>query len=164
DPVGGLRTLLILEGDGGAEVDAALIGLLGGGDDGGGVQAPLEEADAAVDLAQALLAVDVPGILRAVALRRGGRHLGGPLGALLVEQAQQLAVHALRTGAGEIAALRATLLLGLLILFVMLGGYVLTHAPCIAPPREPGASERWRRSPASVGEASGSPGVRASGS
>jgi hypothetical protein len=43
-------------------------------------------------------------------------------------------VHALRAGAGEIAALRATFLLGILFLLVMLWGYVLTHAPLYSAP------------------------------
>src|SRR6185295_11530686 len=105
--VGGPLAVLVLEGDGGAEEAAFLLGLVGGVDHRGGVQAALEEVDAAVDLAQALLAVDVFGVLGAVPLRGGGGDFGGHLGALGVEEAEELRVEALRAGAGDVALLPA---------------------------------------------------------
>jgi len=62
--------VLVLVGDGGAEIDAVGVGLLGRVDDFGAFQ-PLDQvADAAIDLAQAFLAIDIVAVLRAVAIAR----------------------------------------------------------------------------------------------
>src|SRR3546814_2053968 len=54
-----------------AEPDAALVGLPGGVDDARRLHASGEEAQAPVDLAQPLAAIDIVAILAAVAIARG---------------------------------------------------------------------------------------------
>ena len=86
DAVGALAAVLVRHRDRGAEEH--LIGLLARGrvDDFGRLQALGEEADAAIDLAQAPLAVDVVGVLRAVAVGGGPGDDLDQLGALLVSR------------------------------------------------------------------------------
>src|SRR5262249_61765005 len=84
DLVGALGPVLVLEGDPGTEPDSLGVALVLRGHDGGGVEALLEESDAAVDLPESLLAVDVLGGLAPIALRgRGAPPAGGPAPPLL---------------------------------------------------------------------------------
>src|SRR5262245_35642116 len=82
-------------GDGGAEEHLLGPGPLGRIDDLRALQPLAEEADASVDLAQALLAVEIVTVLRAVAVGRRPRHDLHHLGPLLAHERHQLLAQAL---------------------------------------------------------------------
>src|SRR3546814_4458828 len=65
------RIVVVGEFDRRAEPDAALVGLPGGVDDARRLHASGEEAQAPIDLAQPLAAIDIVAILAAVAIARG---------------------------------------------------------------------------------------------
>src|SRR5690606_7335952 len=100
-------------------VDPAAVLLLGGDHDDRLVETTLKEAQASVDLPETALAVLVLGVLAPVAV--GGRrtHLRGDARALLGQQAPQLLMHALGSGAGQVVlATRTRRGAGGLLLFV----------------------------------------------
>src|SRR5262249_1672734 len=104
DLVGAPCPVLLLERDQGPEPHPLGVGLLLGDDDGGGVQATLEKANPSVDLPEAALAVDVFGVLAPVALGGSCADLGCDLRPFHVEKGEELGMHPLRPGAGEVAA------------------------------------------------------------
>src|SRR5215475_10908614 len=92
------RALLALGvgvGDGGAEEDLVGLGPLGRIDHLRALQPLAEEADAPVDLAQPLLAVEIVAVLRAVAVGRRPRHDLHHLRPLLAHERHQLLAQAL---------------------------------------------------------------------
>src|SRR5580698_9336795 len=77
DPEDGHRAgfvALVRIGDGGAEKNLVAVGLAARIDHLGDGEALFQEADAAVDLAQAFLAVEVVAVFRAVAIAGGPGH------------------------------------------------------------------------------------------
>ena len=70
----------------------------------GVVQAPDEKADAAVDLAQALLAVDVITVLGAITVARGPGDRGDDFRTLLVDERSQLRLQAGETAGCHVVA------------------------------------------------------------
>src|SRR5262245_48742747 len=84
-------------GDGGAEKDLVGLGPLGRIDDLRALEPLAEEADAPVDLAQALLAVEIVAVLRAIAVGRRPRHDLHDLGPLLAHERAELLAQARET-------------------------------------------------------------------
>src|SRR5204863_502421 len=70
----------------------------------GNVETPDQEADAAIDLAQALLAVDVVGVLGPVAVARGPSDRRDEFGALLLHEVLELVLHARKTAGRHVVA------------------------------------------------------------
>ena len=105
----------------------------------GDVEALGQETDAAVDLAQAFLAVEVVAILRAVAVLGGPRHHFHHLGPLHIEQRDQLFAQPLVAFGGQVVARagwqggRSNAFVILVVAFGFLGE-CLVHARCIALP------------------------------
>ena len=98
------RAARIAVGDGGAEEHAVLL-LVAGIDHLGDLQAFDEEADAALDLAQAFLPVEVIGIFRAVAVGRGPGHRLQELRPLDLDQRLQFRFQAHMTQGRDVVLL-----------------------------------------------------------
>src|SRR5262249_12816269 len=120
-------------GDGGAEEHLLGPGPLGRIDDLRALQPLAEEADAAVDLAPALLAVEIVTVLRAVAVGRRPRHDLHHLGPLLAHERHQLLAQALEALGSHVvlgAGWEPADLLGEIVLLVAVGflGEGLAHS------------------------------------
>ena len=102
DTVGFFRAVAPDHGHCSAEED--LVGLLafGGVHNRRNIHAFGQEADAAIDFAQAALAVDVVGIFRAVAIRRGPVDDLHQFGTLLVQQVQRLVLQPFESGGRDV--------------------------------------------------------------
>src|ERR1044072_1138450 len=99
---GAFLALLVGAGHGGAEEDLVGLRPLGRVDDLRAFQPLGEEADAPVDLAQPLLAVEIVAVLRAVAVGRSPRHDLHDLGPFLAHERHQLLAQALEALRGHV--------------------------------------------------------------
>src|SRR5450432_3906795 len=101
-----LLPLLVLQHQGRPKVDARMILLFARVDDRGIVQPALQEANAPVDFAKALLPVDVLGVLAPVPLRSRGADLGGDPRPFHFQQRDELPMKAFGASAGKVEACR----------------------------------------------------------
>ena len=106
-------------------------------DDLGDVEPLGQEADAAVDLAQALLAVEVVAVLGAVAVLGRPRHRLDDLRPLVVEQRHQLVAQALVAGGGDVVLRarrqhrRGDVVVVLVVVAIDLAGESLVHGVAV---------------------------------
>src|SRR5258708_6127200 len=133
--------------DRGAEEHLVGLGPLGGIDDFGPLQPLAEEADAPVDLAQALLAVEIVAVLRAIAVGGGPRHdlhhlrplLAHELAELLAQAGEALRGHVVLGAGGQARDLVREIVLVLAVAFLgeglaHFGAYSINSMPMTTTP------------------------------